>query len=95
MRLHHHTSHAFWSKPPTLPENIFHLSLSSYPDRRDADPNGNVLVYSPSHGWLVISFEEVEEAIRENNCTHWTYTPPIPPNAQHHLRREDGDQQQR
>jgi hypothetical protein len=61
-----------------LPENIYPLSLDHPPDRRDADPDGNILFYSP-HGWIVASYDEVTEVIAENNCTHWTYTPPLPP----------------
>ena len=83
---HHYAAKAFWSKPPALPENIYLLNLKHPPDQRDADPHGNVLLYSPTHGWMVTSLDEVEEAFHENGCTHWTYTPPIPPNARNHLR---------
>lgn len=77
----HYASSAFWAKPPALPENIFPLNLHTLPDQRDADPHGNLLFFSPDHGWLVASYEEVQEVIQENKCTHWTYTPPNPNNA--------------
>lgn len=77
----HYASSAFWSKPSDLPENIFPLTPNNLPDQQDADPHGNLLFFSPNHGWLVASFEEVQEAIQENKCTHWTYTPPTPSHA--------------
>ena len=76
-----YASSAFRAKPTSPPENIFPLTSHTLPDRRDADPHGNLLFFSPTHGWLVASFEEVEEAIEENKCTHWTFTPPLPDNA--------------
>ena len=83
---HHYAAKAFWSKPPDLPEHIYLLNLKHPPDHRDVDPHGNLLLYSPTHGWMVTSLDEVEEAFHENGCTHWTYTPPIPPHARNHLR---------
>ncbi len=83
---HHYASKALWSEPAPLPEHIYLLDLEHPPDQRDTDPHGNLLLYTPTHGWMVTSLDEVEEAFHENGCTHWTYTPPIPPNARHHLR---------
>jgi hypothetical protein len=83
---HHYAAKAFWSKPTSLPENIYILDLKHPPDQHDADPHGNLLLYTPTHGWMVTSFDEVEEAFHENGCTHWTYTPPIPTDARNHLR---------
>lgn len=83
---HHYAAGAFWNKPPALPEHVYLLDLNTPPDQRDADPHGSLLLYSPIHGWMVTALDEVEEAFHENGCTHWTYTPPIPPHARNYLR---------
>lgn len=62
-----------------LPENIFPLTPGSYPLEVDVDPFGDLMFYSPKDGWIVTKFEELEEMVKEYKCTHWTYTPEIPP----------------
>ena len=63
---------------PDLPENIFPLILSDLPQQHHADPHGNLLFFSPTHGWMVASYEEAQDALTENLCTHWTFTPEHP-----------------
>lgn len=61
----------------TLEENIFLLS-DQLPTIGSADPYGNVLYYCDLYGWLVAGYDEAEDLIRENKCTHWTFLP-FPP----------------
>lgn len=62
-----------------MPENTFELLPSSMPQLRDLDPYGDILLFSKKIGWIVTKFEEIEAMAGEYECTHWTYTPDIPP----------------
>lgn len=66
------------------PENIYPLTEDNIPDELDADPYGNLLFFSPIHGWMVAAHDEIPEILRENGCTHWTYTPPLPKDVLNH-----------
>lgn len=66
----------------TTPENLFNLQPDSMPTEKDADPYGDILFFSPKLGWIATKLEEAEEmasASEEYMCTHWTWTPEIPP----------------
>lgn len=91
----HYASQVFWSDPQPPQQKIYPLSPRSQPDHRDTDSHGNLLVFSPTHGWMVISIDELPEALLENHCTYWTYTPPEPTNAHNHPRRTIQRQTQR
>lgn len=58
----------------TLDESIFPLA-DQLPGPEAADPYGNVLFYCQEHGWLVAGYDEAEDCIQENKCTHWTWLP--------------------
>ena len=63
----------------TLPENIFPLDIDNLPDTTQADPFGKIMVYQEDNGWILIDPEEVEDFHNLYKCTHWTYTPDLPP----------------
>ena len=63
----------------TLTENIFPLDIDNLPDTTQADPFGKIMVYQEDNGWILIDPAEVEDFHNLYNCTHWTYTPDLPP----------------
>ena len=62
----------------SLPPNIYPFTSKVPPDKRDADPDGNLLFHHQDHGWQVASYDEVQELLEDGGYTHWTYTPPKP-----------------
>jgi apolipoprotein N-acyltransferase len=63
----------------TLPENIFPLDLENLPEEKQADPYGKIMVFQKDNGWILIEPSEVEDFTNLYQCTHWTYTPDLPP----------------
>ena len=69
----------------TTPENIFDLQPGSMPMEKDADPYGDILFFSRKTGWIITKLEETQEMIQEYKCTHWTWTPELPPGDDYEL----------
>lgn len=63
----------------TTPENIFPLNSTSMPAEKDADPYGDILFFSRKSGWIITKLEDAQDMVEEYKCTHWTWTPEIPP----------------
>ena len=70
-----------------LPPNTYPFNTKTPPDKRDADPDGNILFHHKDHGWQVAHYDEIPELLEEGNYTHWTYTPAKPSIAQPRIEK--------
>ena len=56
-------------------EDIFSMDLKHLPPESAADDKGKIMVYGRQLGW-----READHFCKFFQCTHFTYTPPIPKN---------------
>jgi hypothetical protein len=61
-----------------LAENIHPLDLNDLPGQIQCDPRGELLLFSSKSGWIIAHYTDIDEVVRENVCTHWTYLPDSP-----------------
>jgi len=61
-------------------EDIFSMDLNRLPPESAADDKGKVMVYGKQLGWRTVDIREAEHFCKFFECTHFTYTPPIPKN---------------
>jgi len=63
-------------------EDIFSMDLTRLPPESAADDYGKIMVYGKQFGWRTIDIREADHFCKFFQCTHFTYTPPIPTNDQ-------------
>jgi len=63
-------------------EDIFSMNLNRLPPESAADDYGKIMVYGKQFGWRTIDIREADHFCKFFQCTHFTYTPPIPTNDQ-------------
>ena len=63
-------------------EDIFSMNLNRLPPQSAADDYGKIMVYGKQFGWRTIDIREADHFCKFFQCTHFTYTPPIPTNDQ-------------
>ena len=63
-------------------EDIFSMDLNRLPPESAADDYGKIMVYGKQFGWRTIDIREADHFCKFFQCTHFTYTPPIPTNDQ-------------
>ena len=63
-------------------EDIFSMDLNRLPPESAADDYGKIMVYGEQFGWRTIDIREADHFCKFFQCTHFTYTPPIPTNDQ-------------
>ena len=61
-------------------EDIFSMDLNRLPPESAADDYGKIMVYGKQFGWRTIDIREADHFCKFFECTHFTYTPPIPKN---------------
>ena len=68
-------------------EDIFSMNLNRLPPESAADDYGKIMVYGKQFGWRTIDIREADHFCKFFQCTHFTYTPPIPTNDQQTSRK--------
>ena len=61
-------------------EDIFSMDLKHLPPESAADDKGKIMVYGRQLGWRTVDIREAAHFCKFFECTHFTYTPPIPKN---------------
>ena len=61
-------------------EDIFSMDLKHLPPESAADDKGKIMVYGRQLGWRTVDIREADHFCKFFQCTHFTYTPPIPTN---------------
>ena len=61
-------------------EDIFSMDLKHLPPESAADDKGKIMVYGRQLGWRTVDIREADHFCKFFECTHFTYTPPIPTN---------------
>lgn len=59
-------------------ENVFRIDRNNLPGVEQADPRGELLLYSPKMGWMIVHYIDIESTLEEVRCTHWTFLPEHP-----------------
>ena len=59
-------------------ENVFRINKEELPGAAQADSRGELLLYSPKVGWMIVNHVDIKETMEAVRCTHWTFLPEDP-----------------